>query len=446
MVAYRNLDTNRFVAHMNYEHGAYFDMEFLLAACLMDEEERKAVRNVMELKHKAQQEKGREGEERRGEKRPLIVEQRKETQAPPPPPVPAPRQIPAPVPVKEEVPDEVRVLPEKWEGPKTKPSFTCGVCDKTFLLLKYLQAHQKKACHSSPSPSPPSPVTMKPQEAPRPPSAHEFKCGQCQYSGSRERDLRLHVTKKHWAVPGTPPPPSPTLPKPSSAPGPDNVFSSLSNSWTKNKEISKEKEVAKEKEASVDKEISKPKPVKSEPKEASLEEMTAAVGDNNESMETEDPDDPDPAEENQASSPVEDTTFISFDNEASSTSSVPVTSHSEEEDTTLQVDVGKSKYFKANPQTVSVQVDSKIREQYDVIDDKLPVGWKVREIEHEFKSGKKETKRHYLTPDNKALKTGLAVLEYMRLSSRYSAKEIMDYAKYLAVPVNRLEKYMELYL
>jgi len=444
MVAYRNLDTNRFVAHMNYEHGAYFDMEFLLAACLMDEEERKAVRNVMELKHKAQQEKGREGEERRGEKRPLIVEQRKETVAPPPPP--APRQIPPSIPVKEEVPDdEVRAPPEKWEGPKTKPSFTCGVCDKTFLLLKYLQAHQKKACHSSPSPSPPSPVIVKPQEIPRPPSAPEFKCGQCQYTGSRERDLRLHVTKKHGGVPGTPPPPSPTLLKPSSAPGPDTVFSSLSNSWTKNKEISKDKEAPKEKEASVDKERSKNKSVKSEPKEASLEELTESVGDKNDSMETEeDPDDPDPAEEDQGSSPVEDTTFISFDTEASSTS--PVTSQTEEEDATLQVDVGKSKYFKANPQTVSVQVDAKVREQYDVIDDKLPAGWKVREIEHEFKSGKKETKRHYLTPDHKALKTGLAVLEYMRLSSRYSAKEIMDYAKYLAVPVNRLEKYMELYL
>merc|ERR1711955_196530 len=107
-------------------------------------------------------------------------------------------------------------------------------------------------------------------------------------------------------------------------------------------------------------------------------------------METEeDPDDPDPAEEDQGSSPVEDTTFISFDTEASSTS--PVTSQTEEEDATLQVDVGKSKYFKANPQTVNVQVDAKVREQYDVIDDKLPAGWKVREIEHEFKSGKKET-------------------------------------------------------
>jgi len=39
---------------MNYEHSAYFDMDFLLAACLMDDEERKAVRNVMELKYKNQ--------------------------------------------------------------------------------------------------------------------------------------------------------------------------------------------------------------------------------------------------------------------------------------------------------------------------------------------------------------------------------------------------------
>ena len=82
VVAYRNLDINRFKefiililliiilivlrfqAHMNYEHGAYFDMDFLLAACLMDDEERKAVRNVMELKHKAQQEKGKEVEQK----------------------------------------------------------------------------------------------------------------------------------------------------------------------------------------------------------------------------------------------------------------------------------------------------------------------------------------------------------------------------------------------
>lgn len=44
------------------------------------------------------------------------------------------------------------------------------------------------------------------------------------------------------------------------------------------------------------------------------------------------------------------------------------------------------------------------------------------------------------------MKTGLAVLEFMRLTGQFTAKQIMDIAKYLAVPVSRLEKYMELYL
>ena len=75
-----------------------------------------------------------------------------------------------------------------------------------------------------------------------------------------------------------------------------------------------------------------------------------------------------------------------------------------------------------------------------------PAGWQVREIVTEFKSGRTDRKRHFLTPDRKILKTGLSVLEYMRLSGCFSAKQIMDYAKYLSVPVTRLEKYMELYL
>merc|ERR1712189_113613 len=47
MVAFRNGDPTRFNNHMEYEHQAYFDIEFLLAACMMNEEEREAVRNVM---------------------------------------------------------------------------------------------------------------------------------------------------------------------------------------------------------------------------------------------------------------------------------------------------------------------------------------------------------------------------------------------------------------
>ena len=55
-------------------------------------------------------------------------------------------------------------------------------------------------------------------------------------------------------------------------------------------------------------------------------------------------------------------------------------------------------------------------------------------------------KKFFLTRDQHILKTGLAVLEFMRLTGQFTAKQIMDIAKYLAVPVTRLEKYMELYL
>lgn len=386
MVTYRNLDTSRFMAHMNYEHGAYFDMEFLLAACLMDEEERKAVRNVMELKHRAQQEKGKEvedrrrggggEEERRGEKRVQGDQGRSE-----PPP--------QPVAVKEEVAEEVRVLPEQYDGPTARPSFPCTMCDKTFLLQKYLQAHQAKTCHTN-TPTPALPAPKEP----------EFKCGQCSYSGSRAQDLRLHVSKKHGTEPARPSTPALTTPAPSSPPT-----------------------------SSVKKEPSDSSP--------SLAELSVSAA-----VTAEDPDDPPPpADEAMVPAPqkVEATTFVAIQTEghpAPKTDKGPV----------VQVDISKSKYFKANPQTVQTDVEGKAKEQYDTMDDKLPTGWKVKEIQHEFKSGRKETKRHYLTPDCKALKTGLAVLEYMRLSGKYSAKEIMDYAKYLAVPVNRLEKYMELYL
>ena len=418
---------------MNYEHGAYFDMEFLLAACLMDEEERKAVRNVMELKHRQQQEKGREGDERRGrgEKRALEGGEQERREAPPQPqyreappqpqyreappqpqyreapPQPQYREAPpTPLPVvKEEArEEEVRVLPEQWQGAKARPSFPCTQCDKTFLLHKYLQAHQKKAGHAPALPA-----------SPAPPQEKEWSCSQCQYTGSRERDLRLHVAKKHTETLPRPasPAPAPVNPAPAPSSPPDSLFTSLSSSWSKKKEAAKE--------------------VKEEPAEPSLQELTVS------GLEAvqEDPDDPPAVGESKDK--VEDTTFVSID----TAQPAPPTAPAPGVDT---VDISKSKYFKANPQTVQTPVEGKQKEQFGVTDDKLPKGWMVKEIQHEFKSGRKETKRHYLTPDCKALKTGLAVLEYMRLSGRYSAKEIMDYAKYLAVPVNRLEKYMELYL
>ena len=417
----------RFQAHMNYEHGAYFDMDFLLAACLMDDEERKAVRNVMELKHKAQQEKGKEVEEKRGEKRPAAAPLSN------PPPAP-PKPLPAlPVPVKEEAPEEVRVLPEQWEGPKARQSFPCSMCDKTFLLQKYLQAHQGKTGHTNNTISSASPTSSPQIFTP------VLKCYQCSYSGSRPQDLRLHVTKKHGVgendgnakkaaeqkeTSETKASPQ-TNKQTNEAPG--NLFSNLSTSWSQKKpEDTKQVDL-------IDPRL-KPTNEKEDGGKSvvSLEEDV----DNPESM------DKDEEGNLGGGSVVEATTFVAIQQSEVPTPVITsITSASVD-----QVDISKSKYFKANPQTLEIQVEAKVAKEFDQTDEKLPPGWKVKEIVHEFKSGRKETKKHFLTPDQRALKTGLAVLEYMRLSGRYSAKQIMDYAKYLTIPVNRLEKYMELYL
>ena len=438
VVAYRNLDISRstifllfaldlvvprFQAHMNYEHGAYFDMDFLLAACLMDDEERKAVRNVMELKHKAQQEKGKEVEERRGDKRAAA--------APLNPPPPPPKPVPV-VQVKEEASDEVRVLPEQWEGPKARQSFPCSMCDKTFLLQKYLQAHQSKTGHTNTTSS--SPNTSGQISTP------VLKCNQCSYSGSRPQDLRLHVTRKHGGevetggkkgadekdTKGIIETNKPT----NEAPG--SLFSSLSTSWSQKKPPS---------EADLIDPRLKPSNEKEDGggKSNSLQELSVAS-----KVEEEEVDNPAPLDiDNVGGGPVvEATTFVAIPQTDSAPPPVVNIASSPPD----QVDISKSKYFKANPQTLDVQVEPKLAEKFDQTDEKLPPGWKVKEIVHEFKSGRKETKKHFLTPDQRALKTGLAVLEYMRLSGKYSAKQIMDYAKYLTIPVNRLEKYMELYL
>ena len=177
-------------------------------------------------------------------------------------------------------------------------------------------------------------------------------------------------------------------------------------------------------------------PVKSEPgaptTTETLDELTAIPMGRTEEDKEEEDDPDDPASLDDVPAAKEDTTFVGV---------------GEDEERVQVVDTSSSRYFKANPQTVG-QLGEKENtlEQFDIRDPRLPAGWQVREIVTEFKSGRTDRKRHFLTPDRKILKTGLSVLEYMRLSGCFSAKQIMDYAKYLSVPVTRLEKYMELYL
>ena len=46
----QRLSMEKFKAHMENEHRAYFDLEFILAASFMDEEEKEAVKVVIDAK------------------------------------------------------------------------------------------------------------------------------------------------------------------------------------------------------------------------------------------------------------------------------------------------------------------------------------------------------------------------------------------------------------
>ena len=48
LVAYSKDDRTRFNSHMNIEHGISHSLSFILAGCLMNEEEREAVANIIE--------------------------------------------------------------------------------------------------------------------------------------------------------------------------------------------------------------------------------------------------------------------------------------------------------------------------------------------------------------------------------------------------------------
>ena len=48
LVAYSKDDRTRFNNHMNIEHGISHSLSFILAGCLMNEEEREAVANIIE--------------------------------------------------------------------------------------------------------------------------------------------------------------------------------------------------------------------------------------------------------------------------------------------------------------------------------------------------------------------------------------------------------------
>jgi len=100
-----------------------------------------------------------------------------------------------------------------------------------------------------------------------------------------------------------------------------------------------------------------------------------------------------------------------------------------------EVDVSSSQYFKNNPKILSTARDSSVS-LFDQVNPSLPLGWRQRILTVISKSGDKVTNRHYLSPEMKVLKSGMAVVEYLRLKGEFD----IDQLKLLAKDLNIADK------
>ena len=520
MVAFRNGDPTRFNNHMEYEHQAYFDMEFLLAACMMNEEEREAVRNVM------------------SDKTPVLnpsINSKDSTTNympmtnSPPPIINAPPLLSLPIPTTPELPNEktsrdsLNIIPsEKTTYVKlSKDNFSPSTLPSPSKTQH--QKEQEKPANSSlpetrvqseisenPNPKRPSPSSF---NTPTPKRRKElvnvevnkddtdveveiksetevenvsnkivFECVDCRKTYQHRKSFQAHQKKSgHGAkcrsatpsskstttkTPKTPLTtnapsiglPESTTPKPSSplvsqqrtssssSPPPadsTSIFARLKESWLKPIEEANKTKV--DEEPSTVTEEPTNDEVKAEPnEEASVDEqskskpvtLTSLISEATSELQKfpdwkkviDDVTKGDIAIEPSLEEDVDDPDQV--ENEVNENQEVE------------EIDTSTSKYFRATPQSIGKITDKGMKiEDFSVVDDNLPEGWRVKESTNGNKS-----KRIFLTKDQKVLKTGVAVLEYMRLTGKFTARNIMEMARYLVIPINRLEKYMELYL
>ena len=111
------------------------------------------------------------------------------------------------------------------------------------------------------------------------------------------------------------------------------------------------------------------------------------------------------------------------------------TFHGEEKKVVGEVDFSSSQYFKNNPKMMSTARESSIS-LFDQINPSLPPGWRLRVLTVISKTGDKATNRHYLSPEMKVLKSGMAVVEYLRLQGEFN----IDQLKVLAKDLNIADK------
>ena len=160
VVQHKNNNKVRFVKHMENEHAAYFDLDFILATCFMDEDEKAAVKNVIQNKSVDSDEDGIEEVTvtEIAVKEEVIPEAPKETL----------KRDRKEEPTKEKVAKKAKVE-------TTTKSFDCDQCDEKFSHARDLETHVQ-ANHTK---------------------AISFTCDQCDEQFQSNEDLKEHTKSSH---------------------------------------------------------------------------------------------------------------------------------------------------------------------------------------------------------------------------------------------------------
>merc|ERR1719154_334463 len=109
-------------------------------------------------------------------------------------------------------------------------------------------------------------------------------------------------------------------------------------------------------------------------------------------------------------------------------------SNTAEAEKEAEVDVSTSKYFQKNPKMMQTAREKSCL-LFTEMSDHLPTGWTFRSVEVTNKvTLEKSMSRHYLSPERKVLKTGLAVIEYLRLKGNVDYEALEVTAQNLNVP------------
>jgi len=101
-------------------------------------------------------------------------------------------------------------------------------------------------------------------------------------------------------------------------------------------------------------------------------------------------------------------------------------------------DISQSKYFTRNPKVIT-NARGKSISLFNETPAGLSEKWRVRSFETTTKAGSKALIKHYLTPELKVLKNGLAVVEYLRLTGEMGTDQILEIAKALNISDGKLK-------